>query len=158
MASLLNAYKVKSEKKLCKRNSKLSIYLPQCKCMNWATINVCCTLSCIHVEHELTAQSSFNVEKYTSNTFALAKWIYYTSYKEIWLAQKRHVEGRQIFMSPSRPHVSRHNALCCITSYFSFWYNKQLITQLVGRHEDLFLGWHESSGGTNLHVSLQTGQ
>ena len=53
---------------------------------------------------------------------------------------------------------------------FSFRYNKQLIAQLVGRHEDLFnpqnscrpratpsddmnfLGW------TNLHVSLQTGQ
>ena len=33
--------------------------------------------------------------------------------------------------------VSRHNALCCITSCYSFRYNKQLIAQLVGRHEDL---------------------
>ena len=33
--------------------------------------------------------------------------------------------------------VSRHNALSCITSCYSFRYNKQLIAQLVGRHEDL---------------------
>ena len=33
--------------------------------------------------------------------------------------------------------VSRHNALRCITSCCSFRYNKQLIAQLVGRHEDL---------------------
>ena len=33
--------------------------------------------------------------------------------------------------------VSRHNALRCITSCYSFRYNKQLIAQFGGRHEDL---------------------
>ena len=54
--------------------------------------------------------------------------------------------------------VSRHNALQCITSCYSFRYNKQLIAQLVGKHEDLShpekfmspsgfaLGRHEFSG------------
>ena len=45
-------------------------------------------------------------------------------------------------MSPSRRHVSLscliHNALGSITLCFSFRYDKQLIAQLVGRHEDLF--------------------
>ena len=62
------------------------------------------------------------------------------------------------FMCPSRCYVSRHNVLHHITSCFSFQYNKQLIAQLVGRHEDLFnqekfmspsglvLGEHEFSG------------
>ena len=34
--------------------------------------------------------------------------------------------------------MSWHNSLRRITSCFSFWYNNQLIAQLVGRHEDLF--------------------
>ena len=38
-------------------------------------------------------------------------------------------------MFPCR--VSRHNALRCITSCYSFRYNKQLIAQFGGRHEDL---------------------
>ena len=33
--------------------------------------------------------------------------------------------------------VSRHIALRCITSCFNFRYNKQIIAQLVGGHEDL---------------------
>ena len=52
----------------------------------------------------------------------------------------------------------------------SFRYNKQLIAQLVGRHEDLShpqnschpraspSGDMNFQGGTNLRVSLQTGQ
>ena len=66
--------------------------------------------------------------------------------------------------------VSRHNALRCITSCYSFRYNKQLIAQLVGRHENLShpensclpraspSGDMNFQGGTNLPVSLQTGQ
>ena len=62
------------------------------------------------------------------------------------------------------PVVSHGTTLCAvITSCFSFRYNKQLIAQLVGRHEDLSLedlssGDMNFLGGTNLHVSLQTGQ
>ena len=43
-------------------------------------------------------------------------------------------------MSPSRCHVSRHNALRRITSCFSFRYNKQLIDQVSWEicNEDLF--------------------
>ena len=52
---------------------------------------------------------------------------------------------------------------------FGFRYNKQLIAQIIGRHENLFnpensflptssLGRIEFSGLTNLRVSLQTGQ
>ena len=67
----------------------------------------------------------------------------------------------------SHGHVSRHNTLLCITSCFRF---SLLIAQLVGRHEDVF---HQENsclprafpssdnyclGGTNLHVSIQTGQ
>ena len=48
------------------------------------------------------------------------------------------MEGRQIFMPPSRRHVSRKSALRRITSCFNFRYDKQLIAKLVGRHEDLF--------------------
>ena len=68
--------------------------------------------------------------------------------------------------------VSRHNALRCITSCYwnSFRYNKQLLAQLVWRHEDLShpensclpraspSGDMNFQGGTNLRVSLQTGQ
>ena len=66
--------------------------------------------------------------------------------------------------------VSRHNALRCTTSCYSFGYNKQLIAQLVGTHEDLshpensYLpraspsGYMNFLGETNLRVSLKTGQ
>ena len=62
--------------------------------------------------------------------------------------------------------VSQHNILRCITSCYSFRYNKQLIAQLVGRHEDLPhpensclprvspSGDMNFLGGTNLRVSL----
>ena len=101
--------------------------------------------------------------------------------KEIWLAERSHVEGEQIVVFPSRRRVSlscltaQRSALYnvvlrCIKSCYSFRYNKQLIAQLVGRHEDL--SHQENSclpraspsgdmnflGGTNLRVSLQTGQ
>ena len=53
--------------------------------------------------------------------------------KEVWLVEISHVEGRQIVVSPFQTSCF---ALRCITSCFSFRYNKQLIAQLVGRHED----------------------
>ena len=37
----------------------------------------------------------------------------------------------------SHGHVSRHKALRCKTSFFNFRYNKELLAQFVGRHEDL---------------------
>ena len=45
--------------------------------------------------------------------------------KEIWLGNRRHVEGRHIFMSSSRLHVSQYSVLRRITSCFGFRYNKQ---------------------------------
>ena len=65
--------------------------------------------------------------------------------------------------------VSRHNALRCITSCYSFRYNKQLIAQLVGRHEDLShpensclpraspSGDMNFQGGTNLRAPSKLG-
>ena len=63
--------------------------------------------------------------------------------KENWLVKRCLMGGRQIFTSPSRRHASpwhvwRHIALHCITACFSFWYNRQFIAQLLGRHENLF--------------------
>ena len=70
----------------------------------------------------------------------------------------------------SHDHVSRRNALRRITLCFRFLYNKELIAQLVGRHEDLLnpenthLPQASPSdnmnflGRTNLQVSRLTGQ
>ena len=95
--------------------------------------------------------------------------------KEIWIGLDKSRGGRTNrrvslpdVVFPCR--VTRHNALRCITSCYSFRYNKQLIAQLVGRHEDLSHPENSSlprappsgdmnfQGGTNLRVSLQTGQ
>ena len=87
----------------------------------------------------------------------------------IGLETSREGKNRSSYLPPdvvSLCHVSRPYVLCSITSYVSLRYNKQLIAQLIGRHEDLspprnFMspsGDMNFLGGTNLHVSLQTGQ